>query len=695
MKYLLAILFALLLPFSAQAAIAATWTATSTDAGYIKPNLINGNNPNLYIAGNVGIGISNPNALLELAGSDATSYSATAFPKSRIRVQNTSTTDNNFAEIGFATTDSGGSIANGSKIDTIFTSHAAGAVSADFALTLRRAGTLTEALRIKSTGAVGIGLTNPGSTLEVQGTTTDSTANAFIAWNSANTNLFEVRNDGNVGIASSTPGSLLSIGGSTNGINFSTGTSTFSTTGGIQAPDFCTSTKCLSSIISDTNYFTNIGASTYLSTGTNLGIGTTSPAAPLTVSGTAGTIANPQIIIGNQSGPNYGEIFLSSAGVMEVTNAGATAANLILNGSNNLSLSDAGATRFQLNGSVFESINAAGPYFLNGACTSATAPVIAVDQAQTGAGFGCGTAGNITALAGGAEVSRWTPTGFGVGTTSPFGVFAVSTTTQGAANLPLFTVASTTNATILSVLGGGNVGIGTNAPTTPLQVVLSGTALSESANVAAVFQANATTGANVSLDIESGNTGLDLINFGRTNSENAGAISYSNSGGNFAFRTNGVANQMDLTATGLLGIGSSTPQATLTVVAASSTVPTGKYTGLVEIIAGLENTVTMLFQEIDQWGHIITSGDTTTVSGGTSTVSGNDRNGTITVTGVALTSVTMTFAHAWVTAPECVVSDNTTASVADVSSVSTTQVVFGLSVGINSGALYYICMDHQ
>lgn len=47
-KLLLTLL--LLLPFSAHAAIATPWNATSTDRGFISPNLINGNNPWLVIS---------------------------------------------------------------------------------------------------------------------------------------------------------------------------------------------------------------------------------------------------------------------------------------------------------------------------------------------------------------------------------------------------------------------------------------------------------------------------------------------------------------------------------------------------------------------------------------------------------------------------------------------------------------------
>ncbi|MDQ5893303.1 MAG: trimeric autotransporter adhesin, partial [Patescibacteria group bacterium] len=52
----------------------------------------------------------------------------------------------------------------------------------------------------------------------------------------------------------------------------------------------------------------------------------------------------------------------------------------------------------------------------------------------------------------------------GVGTTTPFSKLSVSTAGQQSAQLPLFTVASTTNASLFTVLGNGNVGIGTSSP---------------------------------------------------------------------------------------------------------------------------------------------------------------------------------------------------------------------------------------
>jgi hypothetical protein len=75
--------------------------------------------------------------------------------------------------------------------------------------------------------------------------------------------------------------------------------------------------------------------------------------------------------------------------------------------------------------------------------------------------------------------SQWTTSGtsitytggnVGIGTTSPFSALSVSSTTQTNGLLPLFTVASTTHATLFTVLGNGNVGVATTSPSNPFSV---------------------------------------------------------------------------------------------------------------------------------------------------------------------------------------------------------------------------------
>lgn len=79
----------------------------------------------------------------------------------------------------------------------------------------------------------------------------------------------------------------------------------------------------------------------------------------------------------------------------------------------------------------------------------------------------------------GSGSSQWTtsgstinyPTGnVGIGSTSPWAVLSVSTTTASSASSALFAVASSTNATLFDVLNNGYVGIGTTTPYAPFSL---------------------------------------------------------------------------------------------------------------------------------------------------------------------------------------------------------------------------------
>src|SRR5882672_188474 len=95
-------------------------------------------------------------------------------------------------------------------------------------------------------------------------------------------------------------------------------------------------------------------------------------------------------------------------------------------------------------------------------------------------------------------------------------------------------------------------------------------------------------------------------------------------------------------------------------------------------------------------GHFITNAGTTPVisSCGTTpngSVVGNDNEGTITVGGGAVTACTLTFAKTWGVAPVCVITDNSTATTGDISSVSATAFTSSFSISIGGGTIWYRC----
>lgn len=137
---------------------------------------------------------------------------------------------------------------------------------------------------------------------------------------------------------------------------------------------------------------------------------------------------------------------------------------------------------------------------------------------------------------------------------------------------------------------------------------------------------------------------------------------------------------------GNLGVGTSSPYA-------STSIQSGTSIGDAFVVA---TSSTKTIFGIDNDGHTFTSGPLPTITGGATngTVVGDDEGGTIT-TGTAISSVILNFSKAYRNTPYCNVSDDSTASVADVSSISTSAVTFGLSVGLSGGHLYYSCAYHK
>lgn len=210
------------------------------------------------------------------------------------------------------------------------------------------------------------------------------------------------------------------------------------------------------------------------------------------------------------------------------------------------------------------------------------------------------------------------------------------------------------------VTQAGNVGISNSAPTT-------------------LFQVGGTNDGNLRFVQSGGQTGeiqlyylnesVPRISLGRDMIANGidGFILKSTSGGTIAnsgvglgsavagsldfYTSNGTAltDRGELNSSGNFGIGTTTPTARFVSVAASTTAGTvaNAYQGIVAITAGLENTVTKLFQEIDQWGDLIVSGDAPTLTsctGGSVGSNSNQRAGSITI-GTGLTSCGVLFAH--------------------------------------------------
>lgn len=96
--------------------------------------------------------------------------------------------------------------------------------------------------------------------------------------------------------------------------------------------------------------------------------------------------------------------------------------------------------------------------------------------------------------------------------------------------------------------------------------------------------------------------------------------------------------------------------------------------------------------------HIISSGTAPgapTSCGTSPSVDGTDFTGIVTVGGGVVTSCTLPFSYPFNRAPICIVSTNSTAVTADVSSINSSAVTFGFSATLGGGSLWYICIGNK
>lgn len=249
-------------------------------------------------SGNVGIGTTTPTLQLSLmANSSSVTNSLDQIPG--IQIENVNQQNNNFAGLLFRGIDGAGSEFTGSKVAGVFTDHTAGAASGAMAFLTRNAGTLTEKMRIDSSGNVGIGTTTPNSLLQLEGSAFSATGNGIFN---------------------------ISTGGSTgNDRGLSFGYDSTNNWSWIYSRDVGVTSKGLALATQNSG-----GVSMLINSSGNVGIGTTTPVFKLQVTADATNAANmtsgqmaisgttdptKRLILGYDTTSNYGFIKPGRVGI--------------------------------------------------------------------------------------------------------------------------------------------------------------------------------------------------------------------------------------------------------------------------------------------------------------------------------------------------------------------------------------------
>lgn len=533
-----------------------------------------------------------------------------------------------------------------------------------------------------SFNGVGVGSTTPWGFLSVNGN--GLAGPQFVVGSSTATNLV-VTNGGNVGIATSSPSSLFSIG---NVANFANGTSTLY--GGFNLTSGCFSVlgACIGG--ASASLFTNSGASTYLSTGTNLGVGTTTPGATLavvnsatttstlSVYGTQQSVIGTQIVTFTSSGTWVPPFGVASISVQVIGGGGGGG------GQNNGGGGGGGSTLF---GTSTVAVGGGGGSGANGGGGGG---------ASTGGGAGGATAGGTTAGAGGG--------GGGLVTLNTTTILASYTITIGQGGVGGNASSGTGGAGFFAgAQSGGTSGGGSGGSTGAGSSVTAGTGNSTGGTITTGVIGAASSGGTFGAGGASGSgaaggatAGANGSNFGAGGAGNAGA-----KGGNGApgevvitetfiqipYPAISVANQQfvingNTYTSPFVGIGSTSPFAELSSDAASGT----PAFAVANTINGNKYTT----EEFDLWGHKITGGSAPTCGTGCSSVVGDDQTFRA-ITGSGVTSVIVNFSHTYAFTPVCVSSDESGGTTVSDASSTPSTVTFNLSASLTSKSIGAIC----
>ncbi len=528
--------------------------------------------------------------------------------------------------------------------------------------------TATSSLFITQSGNIGIGTTSPLSSFSIQGTT--------------GTNIFSV--------ASSSGSAILSVP-QTGGVSVVAGT----LNSGVNA-------LSVSGTLSSTAATQN-GVNINI-TGAGAGANQVNAVNATLSAGYTGSATDVAMSFANSSQGLGSDFFTEAAnvGVGGITNGSNAAANNVggwfnaRNGLNNVGVFGRAivATNASFNAGVYGAAANSGTANVGGFFALTTTNITPTQSAALMADNGSVAAPIFVARDNGTEVARVDDGGnVGIGTNSPSSLLHIKTTSSNvnssiqlegdSGTISQFYTGRSTggnpNKTVIDNTSGNPVVIATSGGVSALGDV---TVSNNSSN--GIFQVGANTSSvQERVILASGGSAYNWQIASYYNIINGLEITPSTAAGGTSYTTPAIT----ILNGGNVGIGTTTPSANFSI-------QTGISTGNAFVVATSSGNQ---IGGYDNAGHRFTSGPAPAISScgtGTGTVVGDDQSGTIT-TATAATACTATFAKAYAKTPTCTVTDNSLVGFADIASISTTAVTFGISSALTGGNLYYSCQYHQ
>lgn len=452
-----------------------------------------------------------------------------------------------------------------------------------------------------------------------------------------------------------------------------------------------------------TNYWTSLSGQIYNNTGYKVGIGTTTPTAILTVDATSSQTTSPLQVwapsmyaLTTVSTTTYvtGQTWSKPAGLVSAviyvygggaggggTTGGTTGGNggdgaassFTYNSGGNTILANGGTGGL---GTSNSGKNGAGGTASGG--TTNTSGNAGASGAGAAGGAGVGPDGGAAGTSGGnggQPASAGGGSGGAGGTSQGGGSGGYSTRTVLAANL---------GSTEMIVAGGGGGGGG------------SGVGGATGTNGTNAVTSTPGSGGSSGGNNPGGNGGTPNVagsNCGQTQCAGGGAggkvvivttVAAQTTSFNTAFSigfitatTGGAA-----TTTPTVGIGTTTPMATLAVQ--------GVWGTLLTAFSLVINGTNYIVESIDQLGHLITGGPAPTCGTGCVSVQGDDRTMSV-VTGSSVASITVNFANTYTKTPVCIANEESASSAVVNASSTPTSVVLTTPTGITTKTIGVIC----